>query len=144
MRPTLSAVADRFAHRVAAHRPQVPPSVVADVRAKVTSLLDDWASLAHDYRAAGTAFGYALQLGVTKALLREMLDPELRHADHRERRFRAPRSLRDVEPAVLLRKLMPNGSEIRDDERWATSSARARCSPPSALAPWSTCPSARS
>jgi hypothetical protein len=117
MRPALNALADGFAERVAGHRAQVSPSVVADVRAKVTSLLDDWASLAHDYRAAGTAFGYALQPGVTKALLREMLDPELRHANDRERRFRAPRSLRDVEPNVLLRKLMPNGSEIRDDER---------------------------
>jgi hypothetical protein len=46
-----------------------------------------------------------------------MLDPELRHADQRERRFRAPRSLRDVEQNVLLRKLMPNGSEIREGER---------------------------
>jgi hypothetical protein len=44
-----------------------------------------------------------------------MLDRELRHADERERRFRAPRSLRDVEPSVLLRKLMPNGAEIRDN-----------------------------
>jgi hypothetical protein len=117
VRPALTAVADRYAERVAAHRAQVPPSVVADVRAKVTSLLDDWASLAHDYRAGGTAFGYALQPGVSKALLREMLDPELRHADERERRFRAPRSLRDVEQNVLLRQLMPNGSEIREGDR---------------------------
>ena len=53
--------------------------------------------------------------GVTKALLREMLDPELALADPREQRFRAPRSLRDVEPNVLLRKVAPNGAEIGDD-----------------------------
>jgi hypothetical protein len=116
VRPELHVIADRFAERIAGHRPAVPRSVVTELRAQVTSLLDDWASLAHDHRAGGTVFGYDLRGGVTKALLREMLDPELRHADHRERRFRAPRSLRDVEPTVLLRKLMPNGSEIRDND----------------------------
>ena len=33
----------------------------------------------------------------------------------RERRFRAPRSLRDVEPCVLLRKVAPNGAAIDED-----------------------------
>lgn len=87
----------------------------AKVRAKVGRLLDDWASLAHERNADGTVFGYAALRGVTKALLREMLDPELALADHREQRFRAPRSLRDVEPSVLLRKVAPNGAEIADD-----------------------------
>lgn len=35
--------------------------------------------------------------------------------DERERRFRTPRSFRDVEPPVLLRKVAPNGAEIDED-----------------------------
>ena len=44
-----------------------------------------------------------------------MLDPELALASEKEKRFRAPRSLRDVEPSVLLAKRAPNGAEIKDD-----------------------------
>jgi len=76
------------------------------------SLLDDWASLAHDRNSDGTSFGYRRQPGVSKTLLHEVLEPGLELADERERRFRAPRSLRDVEPPVLLRKVAPNGAEI--------------------------------
>jgi hypothetical protein len=38
--------------------------------------------------------------GITKALMREVLDPELALADACERRFRSPRSLRDVAKAL--------------------------------------------
>ena len=85
------------------------------MRARAASLLDDWASLARERNADGTAFGYARDRGITKTLLREVLDPELPLADARERRFRAPRSLRDVEPSVLLRKVAPNGAAIDED-----------------------------
>jgi hypothetical protein len=84
----------------------------AEVRALVKSLLDDWAGLAHDCRDNATAFGYAALAGVTKPLLREMLDPELPQLSDREQRFRAPRSLRDVEPSVLLRCNGPDGREL--------------------------------
>jgi hypothetical protein len=48
-------------------------------------------------------------------LLREVLERGLDLADPRERRFRAPRSFRDVEPPVLLRKIAPNGAAIDGD-----------------------------
>ncbi len=87
----------------------------AKVRALTASLLDDWAALAHARKSDGTSFGYTSAPGISKALLREMLDPELALASDREKRFRAPRSLRDVEPSVLLTKHAPNGADIKDD-----------------------------
>ena len=114
-RGQLDHVIKAFGQRARDHHKDVPPELEAKVRATVASLLDDWASLAHDRNADGTAFGYAALPGVTRALLREMLDPELALADPREQRFRAPRSLRDVEPNVLLRKVAPNGAAIGDD-----------------------------
>ena len=115
-RPDLDPVADALSDRAAGHRSDTPPSVPAGVRARAMSLLDDWASLAHERNADGTTFGYAAEPGISKTLLREMLDPGLALADARERRFRAPRSLRDVEPAVLLRKVAPNGADIDGDD----------------------------
>jgi hypothetical protein len=115
-RPQLDPVADALAQRAAGHRSDTPPSLAAAVRARATSLLDDWASLAHECNADGTAFGYRAEPGISKTLLHEMLEPGLDLADARERRFRAPRSLRDVEPTVLLRKVAPNGAEIDGDD----------------------------
>jgi len=48
-------------------------------------------------------------------LAHEVLERGLELADERERRFRTPRSFRDVEPPVLLRKVAPNGAEIDED-----------------------------
>jgi hypothetical protein len=116
-RPQLDPIADALARRAAGHRPDTPPALPAAVRARAMSLLDDWASLAHERNAEGTTFGYRAEPGITKTLLREVLEPGLELADPRERRFRAPRSLRDVEPTVLLRKVAPNGAEIDVDDK---------------------------
>jgi hypothetical protein len=86
--------------------------VAAQARVRAESLLDAWASLAHERNNDGTTFGYGKQPGISKTLLHEVLEPGLELADARERRFRAPRSFRDVEPAVLLRKVAPNGAEL--------------------------------
>src|SRR5579875_748101 len=116
-RRDLDVIAETVSARAASHRQDVAPALAAWVKARTVSLLDDWASLAHERNADGTVFGYARDRGITKTLLREVLDPELALADARERRFRAPRSLRDVEPIVLLRKIAPNGAEIDEDAR---------------------------
>jgi len=115
-RGELDAVTATFGRRADGLQTAGAPPLSPAVRQRVGSLLDDWASLAHDYLSGGTAFGYAERGGVTKPLLRDMLDRDLRTADPRERQFRAPRSLRDVEPNVLLRKIAPNGAVIEEDD----------------------------
>ena len=48
-------------------------------------------------------FGYTRQgKGVNTPLLREMIDPGRNQLNQQQLQFRAPRSLRDVEPGVLL------------------------------------------
>jgi hypothetical protein len=108
----LDWIADVVRDRVAGHKSGTPAALAANAKARAMSLLDDWASLARERNNEGTTFGYARQPGISKTLLHEVLEPGLALADDRERRFRAPRSLRDVEPPVLLRKVAPNGAEI--------------------------------
>jgi len=112
MRQQLDWAADVISDRVLGHKTGTPAALAAQVRARAASLLDAWASLAHDRNIDGTTFGYGKEPGITKTLLHEVLEPGLELADLRERRFRAPRSFRDVEPAVLLRKIAPTGAEI--------------------------------
>jgi hypothetical protein len=115
IRPQLNWIADVIRERVIGHRTGVPADFVAHVRARALSLLDDWSSLAHERNSDGTTFGYGREPGISKTLLHEVLERGLELADERERRFRTPRSFRDVEPPVLLRKVAPNGAEIDED-----------------------------
>jgi hypothetical protein len=71
------------------------------VQNRVVDLLDSWHKILDDYRAAGVAMQYQkYELKQPKALLREMLETEFESEHHRK--FRANRSLRDVEPDVNL------------------------------------------
>jgi superfamily II DNA/RNA helicase len=71
------------------------------VQNRVVDLLDSWRKIFEDYRAVGVALQYQkYELSQRKPLLREMLDEQFETADHRK--FRANRSLRDVEPNVNL------------------------------------------
>ena len=71
------------------------------VRGRVAELLDAWQAVVVDYHAAGVAVRYQrYEPGAGRPLLREMLDTDFESGDHR--RFRANRSLRDVEPEVNL------------------------------------------
>jgi len=71
------------------------------VQNRVVDLLDSWRKIFEDYRAVGVAMQYQkYELKVRRALLREMLDKDFESEHHRK--FRANRSLRDVEPEVNL------------------------------------------
>src|SRR5712692_11847942 len=59
-----------------------PAGCAANVRARAASLMDDWASLAHERNADGTAFGYAVEPGISRTLLREMLEQGLSSPVH--------------------------------------------------------------
>ncbi len=72
------------------------------IQRRVGDLLDSWTAIWQDYHASGAAMQYQRyeRGGAGKPLLREMLDTEFESEHHRK--FRANRSLRDVEPAVDL------------------------------------------
>jgi hypothetical protein len=71
------------------------------VQNRVVDLLDAWRKVYEDYRAAGVELQYQpYELKTPKPLLREMLERNFESPSHRK--FRANRSLRDVEPDVNL------------------------------------------
>jgi hypothetical protein len=71
------------------------------VQNRIVDLLDSWRKIFDDYHAAGVAVQYQkYELKQPRPLLREMLDKDFESEHHRK--FRANRSLRDVEPEVNL------------------------------------------
>ena len=107
-----AAIAQAIGERAVQHAETAPPELAQEVRRRVQSLLDDWAKLAHEARNGGVEFGYTRKGGISVPLLREMIDPDRDTLDERSLRFRAPRSLRDVEPSVLLSVKSPEDHDL--------------------------------
>ena len=83
------------------------------VQNRVVDLLDSWHTVVEDYREAGVAVQYQrYELRQPSPLLREMLDKDFESEHHRK--FRANRSLRDVEPVVDLFLRDLRGSRVED------------------------------
>lgn len=83
------------------------------VQNRVVDLLDSWRTIFEDYRAAGVALQYQkYELKQPKPLLREVLDTDFESEHHRK--FRANRSLRDVEPEVNLFLKDLSGIQVED------------------------------
>ncbi len=83
------------------------------VQNRVVDLLDSWRKIFEDYRSAGVAFQYQKhELKQPRPLLREMLDKDFESEHHRK--FRANRSLRDVEPDVNLFLKDLSGLQVED------------------------------
>ena len=83
------------------------------VRNRVVDLLDSWLKVFEDYRTAGVAVQYQkYELRQPRPLLREMLDSDFESEHHRK--FRANRSLRDVEPEVNLFLKDLSGVQVED------------------------------
>ena len=105
--------AQAVGERAQAHADGLPDNFGDHVRNRVQSLIDDWASLAHEAGEGGVTFGYARYGdGIATPLLREMIDPARDVLSDTQLRFRTPRSLRDVEPGVLLGIKTPEGQDI--------------------------------
>ena len=84
----------------------------SDVRGRVTDLLDSWCAVVEDYRAENVSVQYQkYERGGGQPLLREMLDSGFESPHHRK--FRANRSLRDVEPEVDLYIRDLAGGDVR-------------------------------
>jgi hypothetical protein len=83
------------------------------VQRRVVDLLDAWRTVFEGYRGAGVRMQYQkYELDTPKPLLREMLDRDFDSEQHRK--FRANRSLRDVEPEVNLFLKDLSGAEVED------------------------------
>ncbi len=110
VRTMLDGVARRFGGRASRHGAVPDPALEARVYSRTVGLLDDWTKYANAIVGGGGSLGYD-KYNVTQPLLREMLDPDLPRLSAEHRRFRAPRSLRDVEPSVFVRVVTPDGSD---------------------------------
>lgn len=115
VRKDLGFVAEEMAERAMRHDPEKGADELEALRKRVKGLVDDlldgWAVLAHEKRQNGVKLAYQGRErgGPPNAfpLLRDPLDPELETLPPSARKFRAQRSMRDVEPSVglVLRRL---------------------------------------
>ena len=82
---------------------------LASIEQRVADLLDSWGRIVADYHSNNVSVQYQRHESrqPRRPLLREMLDADFESADHRK--FRANRSLRDVEPEVNLHLLDSRG-----------------------------------
>jgi hypothetical protein len=87
-------------------------------RDRARDLLDDWSKLAHELSLHGVGLQYQTEEGVAQRLRCDFLSPELRNLPPHDAKmkFRANRSLRDVEPSVNLWVKTIDGVEIEEDE----------------------------
>ena len=109
-----NALAEAVGVRAQGHADGLPAGFGDEVRDRVRRVIDDWATLAHEAQQDGVSFGYTLgpDSGASTPLLREMIVPDPNTLNDTQLRFRAPRSLRDVEPSVLLGIKTPEGRDI--------------------------------
>ena len=95
---------DAFLERVRQQRiddPEELDQCLRSVQSRIVDLLDSWRKIIDDYQAEGVAVQYQkYEEKRPRPLLREMLDKDFESEHHRK--FRANRSLRDVEPNVNL------------------------------------------
>ncbi len=83
------------------------------VRKRVQDLLDTWEHIA----GQKMSLQYQREVGEAPPLLFDPLDPELAKKPLEERKFKAQRSLRDVEPTVNLWVRNPDGFEVEEEEK---------------------------
>ncbi len=86
------------------------------VRERGLDLLDEWSKIAMELSQAGVALQYQIEAGAAQRLLYEFLNPDLKRLPPRHKKFRANRSLRDVEPSVNLWLKTMDGTDLEEDE----------------------------
>ncbi|MFN3194045.1 MAG: DISARM system helicase DrmA [Aureliella sp.] len=86
------------------------------VRERAIDLLDNWNTIAKELHDNGGALQYQAEIGGAQRLLYEFLNPELKELPARHKKFRANRSMRDVEPSVNLWLKTIDGVELDPEE----------------------------
>jgi hypothetical protein len=106
LRADLGKTAQRFAARAREHKKlsaSEGQTLYDHVLTRCNELLDNWLKIQQDFEAKATRLVYnPAEAGNAQRLLYEPLNPELMEIGPIRKRFRANRSMRDVEPSVEL------------------------------------------
>lgn len=117
-RPKLEFVVRAFAERARTHA-NLPPAeadaIERRVRDRALDLLDEWSRVASELQNVGGQLQYQTETGGAQRLLYEFLNPVLRTLPPRYQKFRANRSMRDVEPEVNLWLKTLDGVDLTED-----------------------------
>ena len=110
-RQQLDIVADIIAQRAEMHDAELDATAAqnlrSQIRSRVIDLLNAWESIATEKGQ----LQYQQEVGSAPPLLYNFLDPELKNQKPEAQKFKAQRSLRDVEPVVNLWVVNPNNIE---------------------------------
>jgi hypothetical protein len=117
-RGRLDFVIDALASRAAAYAEtqQEAQALRQRVRDRAVDLLEEWSRIALDLQNQGVQLQYQIETGAAQRLLYEFLSPELKKLPQRHRKFRANRSMRDVEPGVNLWVKTLDNIDVEEDE----------------------------
>lgn len=115
-RDQLEFVAEALSRRAENHDKDRSSSEIEEQRIRlrnaVIALLDSWEHLAENKGK----LQYQQEEGEAPPLLYDPLDPELRKQSNLARKFKAQRSLRDVEQTVNLWIINPDGQERGEEQ----------------------------
>jgi hypothetical protein len=118
-RAKLEFAVDSLVRRAGAHAKmsaEEAEELRSNVRARALDLLKEWGGIADEYGRVGVSLQYQRELGEAQRLLYEFLNPDLKRLPLRHRKFRANRSLRDVEPSINLWLKTMDNTDVEDDE----------------------------
>lgn len=119
-RPNLDFLVDCLGERARSHADRSPEDAERlrqSVRQRVLDLFDEWSRIVMDLGAVGATLQYQeYETGAARPLLHAFLDKELKTLPPRYRKFRANRSLRDVEPDVNLWLKTLDDRDVEEDE----------------------------
>lgn len=120
VRSKLDFVIDAIVRRAEEHNRELEPAereaLRAKLRARTADLLDEWAKIAHGQNEKGAGLQYQREEGGAPPLLHYPLDPDLETASAAEKKFKANRSMRDVESSVNLWVQTSEGHDLEGRE----------------------------
>jgi ATP-dependent helicase YprA (DUF1998 family) len=115
-RPKLGFALDVVGQRAEAHDRRLSKADAEALRKKmrgrVEDLLDSWTKIAKQKQDVGSGLQYQREEGGAPRLLRDPLDAELPLLTTDERKFRAHRSMRDVEPSTPIWVRRLDGADV--------------------------------
>ncbi|MBI3269059.1 MAG: helicase [Planctomycetes bacterium] len=119
-RPNLAFVATTLADRAARHANltrQEEQDLKQTLNTRVADLLDAWSTIASEREQVGAGLKYQeYEEGQGQHLLFDPLDPDLERQPGVRRKFKAHRSLRDVEPSVNLWVRTLDGVDLEGED----------------------------